>query len=797
MHPTGPSNAKMMIVGDFPAPIDVSRGMPFSGPAGYELDRMLHNAGIMRTACFVTNLCEHSPLGWDPYAWIEMKKKPRASGLVPWHDGWAHPKVAEGEAAMWRHIELVKPTVVLALGNAPLKALTGKWAVSSWRGSTLQGRSPSGHQFIVIPSYTPGAVQRDWSLRAPTVQDFRRAQDCVLAGSGVVPVPNKRFIIRPNFEQATQYLLRLILRLEEEPIPISCDIETRAGHIACVGYATSKHEAICIPLMCVERPDGYWDPLQEKVIWDLIRQLHRHPNARLFGQNFLYDAQYFYRFMFLDTPIWFDTMVAQHCIFPGTPKSLDYLASLYNKHYVYWKDDSKEWAGKMGEDQLWVYNCDDCIHTFEIMEAQWQILLSDARLHSVWTFQQNTLVPRLFQAMNRGVRADVRGKKRLASELQKEIEVREAWLLEVTGQPLNIKSPKQMQAFFYNDCQFKPVISRKTGNPTVDDKALESIAAKEPAVRPVIRRIQELRSLGVFLSTFVEAQLDRDQRIRSSYNPAGTETFRLSSSTNAFWSGMNLQNIPKGDEEGDDPNALRLPNIRKLFIPDEGMIMFDMDLNRADLEVVVAEAEDAEMFQAMRSGIDMHSLNAKELFGLSCPLGEVKTRHNDKRQMAKQWVHGTNYGGGPRTMAKTCGLTIREAEKLRERWFQIHPGIERWHRRQEALLQSHHWAENRFGYRYTFFDRIDGALPEALAWVPQSTVACVINRAWDQILRQVPGVEILIQVHDSLVGQFPASMADTIPAAILAAAAVPIPYPTPLTIEASIATSSVSWGDCK
>lgn len=148
-------------------------------------------------------------------------------------------------------------------------------------------------------------------------------------------------------------------------------------------------------------------------------------------------------------------------------------------------------------------------------------------------------------------------------------------------------------------------------------------------------------------------------------------------------------------------------------------------------------------------------------------------------------------------MAKTCGIPVHEAEKLRARWFQIHPGIERWHRRQEALLVTKHIAENRFGYRYTFFDRIDGALPEALAWVPQSTVACVINRAWDQIMKQIPEVEILIQVHDSLVGQFPIEMETTIVPRILEASKIVIPYETPLVIESGIATSSVSWGDCK
>ena len=800
MQPTGPSNARVMIVGDFPSQYEVARQMPLVGPAADKFDQILHEAGLTRTSCFVTNLCQHMAPAKDPYSWVDVRKKPKDTSFKPWYDLHAHPSILEGEAAMRKHIALVKPNVVIALGNLPLKALTGKWGIKSWRGSVLQAEI-DGHKFKVIPTYSPAWIMRDWSLKVIVSNDLKRVVKEM--ASNVVNVPDYRFIVRPNFATVVTYLQNLLTNLEKGPVKISCDIETRAGHIACLGFATSRHDAICIPWMCVERPEGYWDPLQEEVLWGFSRKVLLHPNARVFGQNFLYDVQYLYRFLFTDCKIWFDTMVAHHCMFPGMQKSLDFLASIHCDHYVYWKDDGKEWSAtsKLGENQLWSYNCEDCVRTYEIMEQQLPAIESDKRLHTVWDFQQNTLVPRLFGAMKRGVRVNSRDKARLSRELAAEIAAREKWIFEATGQALNPKSPKQMQAFFYNDCQFKPIISRKTGTPTLDDDAVELIAKREPAVRPLVRRIQELRSLGVFKSTFVEAKPDIDGRMRSSYNPTGTDTFRLSSSTNAFWSGLNFQNIPAGSEG--DPNhpdydhtALHLPNIRKLYIPDEGMTMFDMDLDRADLQVVVWEADDEELRQALREGVDLHSLNAKTLFNLSCSVNEIKKLHNDKRQLAKAWVHGTNYGGGPRTMAITCGITIREAEKLQARWFEAHPGILAWHRRQENMLKTRRIVENKFGFRYTFFDRIDAALPQALAWVPQSSVGVVINKAWDNIMNRVPGVEILIQVHDSLVGQFPTAQADAIIPQILEAARIVIPYDKPLIIPAGIKTSTVSWGDC-
>ena len=793
MQTIGPETARIMLVGDFPTQVDMARGTPFTGAPGAELAKMLHEAGLTFTSCFSMTLSVISGPYPDPTKWVDFKKKPSDPSFQPFKQFWAHSAIVNGMQRVKEMIRLVKPNVVVALGPVALLGLAGEWGTKKWRGSVLQV-TLEGHTFKVIPTYGPDYVLRDYSVRATVVQDLRR----VLreSGSPVITVPNKRYIIRPNFATAVSELSRLILEADRSTLKLSCDIETRAGHMECVGFARSSTEAICIPLMAVGMPEGYWDPLQEQVIRDLIKKLMTHPNVQLFGQNFIYDAQYFWREFFFVPRIWFDTMLAQHCMFPGTPKGLDYLASLMCRHYRYWKDDGKESSAKLNDMQRWAYNCDDCTYTYEIMEQQWPAIERDARLHEVWNFQQNTLVPRVLEAMIRGVRVNKPLKQSLSKSLEGEIILRNKWLETTVGRPLNIQSTKQMTEFFYDELALKPVISRKTGSVTTDDEALRKIGTREPALRPAIRRIQELRSLNVFKSTFVEARLDVDGRMRSSYNVGGTETFRLSSSENAFGSGINFQNIPAGTE-ADDPTALQLPNIRKLYVPDPGYTIFDTDLDRADLQVVVWEADDDELRQALAEGVDLHSLNAKTLFGLSCPIAEVKKRYNDKRQTAKAWVHGTNYGGGPRTMAQTCGLTVHEAERLQRRWFEAHPGIKAWHDRTLQQLQRFRWVENRFGYRYTFFGRVDASLPEALAWIPQSTVACVINRIWDQIMKASPQIEVLIQVHDSLVGQFPTAEAERMLQTIRDHSTVVIPYDKPLIIPSGIKTSTVSWGDCQ
>lgn len=436
------------------------------------------------------------------------------------------------------------------------------------------------------------------------------------------------------------------------------------------------------------------------------------------------------------------------------------------------------------EDELWRYNCEDCVRTEECALVETETI-KHLGLEGPEAFQQSMLMP-VLQAMILGVRIDKDARNRMSMELMEEMTKREEYFKFLLGHPLNPRSPKQMQSLFYTDLN-QPIIMKRAkkgipSRPTLDDEALEKLGAREPLLRPLLKSIAEYRSLGVFLGTFIKAPLDDDGRMRCSYNICGTETYRLSSSSNAFDSGTNLQNLPKGTEPK-EPEDLSLPNIRKLFIPDPGYTFFDMDLDRADLQVVVWEADDKELKQMLREGVDIHEENAKVL-------GVV-------RQEAKVWVHGTNYGGTPRTMAANCGFTVHQAEKMQARWFEAHPGIKSWHQRTEAQLRSRRYVENKFGFRRFYFDRIEGLLSEGLAWIPQSTVAIYINKIWRRMYTEMPYVQILLQVHDSLAGQFKTSnIEDVLSRMQSTARAIIIPYDDPLIIPVSLKTSPISWGDC-
>ena len=772
VRPTGPHDADVMLVGEAPGVNEVKQGVPFIGESGKELDRMLHEAGLLRSDCFITNVCRVRP----PRNKIDnFYLKKTAQSRIP------GPEISQGIEDLKQEIRSVKPKVIVAFGDTSLWALTGESGIGKWRGSQLT-YTDGDFSCTLIPTYHPAAVLRMWSWRFATVIDLKRAHRELV---NPVPKPQWDFTIRPSVSQAMELL---------DSIPgglVACDLETRGGHIACIGFGISLTEAFCIPFMCLERPDGYFSYEEEKLLVGKLREVFQRDDIQWVFQNGLYDVQYIARYWGVVPKVYLDTMLAHHVCFAGLPKGLDFLSSIYCEYHRYWKDDGKTWDKNTGEEQLWTYNCEDCVKTYE---CAIEILRNVNKLGLVEQVEfQMKQFHAVFLMMLRGVNCDLTHKAELVGELTEARGERDTWIETALGRPLAkfINSPKQVATFFYDECGIKPIKNRKTGRPTTDDAALEKIKRVKPILRPFIRRLQEARSIGVFLSTFAGMPLDRDGRIRCSYNVAGTETFRYSSSENAFGSGTNLQNVPAGDEDDPDDGAHLLPNVRKIFTPDHGYEFWDADLDRADAQVVAAEANDDILRQMFREGADIHLENAKVIFG-----NERLTKDSKERKLAKAGVHATNYGSSARTLAMALGITVREAERFQTRWFSAHPGISDWQDRVEDMLYTTRTVVNKFGFRRYYFERIESLLPEALAWIPQSTVALVISRGLVRITEEVPQVHCLLQVHDSLCGQWPKHLRNPMLRAVRDCMLVEIPYDDPLTIPVGFKVSDKSWGHC-
>lgn len=797
-RPTGPSNAKIMIVGEAPGKTEEEMGLPFVGASGKLLDELLGAVGISRSECFVTNVCRERPPSNDISNFFALKKRDITLAHKQVMGKWAGPELLAGLELLRKEISLVQPEMVIALGNVAMWALSGHWGIKAWRGSELQG-DVSGVRFQLLPTYHPAAVFREWSLKGLIQHDLARASR-KRANGREVRKPNWRFIVRPTFAEAKGALEHILFELlpHNPRVKLAPDIETRAGHIACSGIAWSKLDAISIPLMCVERPEGYWPLEQEIELVRLQRQIMTHPNAYLVGQNFNYDRQYYHRWWGFTARCDSDTMAKHHAMFSTSPKGLGHLSSLYCDYHAYWKDDGRLWDPSMDEEKFWRYNCEDCVRTYEVDDGEDQAIAaltpSWPKLPRVVETQMKRHDP-VFRMMVRGFRHDHLTRGAMAHELLKFQSKIQAEVNSLAGAPLNIKSPKAMAEFLYEVLPLTPVKARKpngTWGITTNDDALNTIASREPLMRRFVARVQAMRSAGTFMGNYIQMRADVDGRMRCSFNIPGTVTYRFSSDENAFGSGRNLQNIPTGDER--EEAIIPLPNIRTLFIPDAGHTIFDIDGDSADLRIVTWESDCRQMKAYFSAKVKPYVEIAKEFYR-----DPTITKHHPSYKLMKALCHGSNYGGEGAGLAHRIGLPVHNVERMQKWYFGMCPEIKAWQEDIRKQIRHRGWIENPFGYRMYFLDQITkNTENEALAWTPQSSVGLLVNQAMDQIDAALLWAQILLQVHDSLTGQYPTHLGERAKRELLQHAEVPIQTKSgTLIVPMGIKCSEKSWGDCE
>jgi DNA polymerase I-like protein with 3'-5' exonuclease and polymerase domains len=456
---------------------------------------------------------------------------------------------------------------------------------------------------------------------------------------------------------------------------------------------------------------------------------------------------------------------------------------MYCDWHCFWKEDARDWQNLRDFDSLFRYNCRDVCATFEVAQQERRAL---AQANLTAQFEDRMGYSRhVYAMMQRGVIRDNEKTEALEAQIEEALQERTLIISDAAGHPINPNSPPQVGKWLYDEARCrKPGGVGKAGRPTGDEE-LAQVAKWHPHLEAPINAVVEYRALASVRNNVLHAELDPDGRLRSSFMTTGAETFRLTSSKNNFGRGCNLLNITAGNKDK------HIPNFRDIFTPPPGYGIFDCDLEKADVWVVAWEAEDDYLKQKLASG-NLHKENAKDLFGCR----SVADVTPEQYYRAKRFVHLTDYGGGARTCAIACGITVHESELAQRRWFAIHPGIPAWHKRYAAQLRASRTIRNAFGYRIIYFDRIDSVLKEALAWTPQSTVALVaskIHMAFDAI----PGIEVFVQMYDSVAGYYPLADEERILADMARAKDIVVPYDNPLVIPMGLSTSSSSWGACK
>ena len=367
------------------------------------------------------------------------------------------------------------------------------------------------------------------------------------------------------------------------------------------------------------------------------------------------------------------------------------------------------------------------------------------------------LVPVICAIERAGVLLDVPFLKRMELDLAQRLTLLIQEIHALAGLACNINSTQQVADVLVGKLAVPPasLVRTPTGKISLTAGVLEGMAGKHP----IIDKILEYRQLGKLQSTYVLALPNlinpRTGRVHTSFNQAGAETGRLSSSN------PNLQNIPIRTEIG--------RQVRRAFIAPTGWQIIAADYSQVELRIVAHASRDPNLLGAFERGEDVHASTAAAVYGV--PLAEVTKA---MRARAKTVNFGLVYGQGAYGLAQQTGMTTSEATEFISRYFTIYAQVKTYLDSLRVQASQVGYVETLLGRRRYFpelapsaktpFNVRQGLERAAINAPIQGTSADIIKLAMirlaQRLLEAGLRARMILQVHDELVLEAPEAEID-------------------------------------
>ena len=368
--------------------------------------------------------------------------------------------------------------------------------------------------------------------------------------------------------------------------------------------------------------------------------------------------------------------------------------------------------------------------------------LKDEKLEGLYKEIEMPLIEVLADIEYDGFNVDLEVLKRIDGELIEKIASLEEEIYRFSGEPFNIKSPKQLGVVLFEKLELPVIKKTKTGYSTSHD-----ILMKLRTKHPIVDLVVEYRAYTKLKSTYIDgliAVVNPDTgRVHTSLNQTVAVTGRLSSTE------PNLQNIP-----------IRLPlgrEIRKIFVPSQDCQLVDADYSQIELRILAHMSDDDNMKRAFLEEIDVHAMTASQVFDL--PLEEVTSL---ERSRAKEVNFGIVYGMSDYGLSENLNISRAEAKTYIEQYFSKYSSV-------KAFMDSTIEKCRQEGFVTTLFDR-KRQIPEinhknfnlrsfaertAMNTPIQGTAADIMKIAMIKVHRElIDGgykSRLILQVHDELI----------------------------------------------
>ncbi len=380
-------------------------------------------------------------------------------------------------------------------------------------------------------------------------------------------------------------------------------------------------------------------------------------------------------------------------------------------------------------------------HNLSHIYSRVKMELSEKKMDKLYVDIELPLVYVLYDMEKQGVYCDENDLDEIAQETLKKINKIEKRIYKAVGHEFNISSPKQLSEVLYEELDLPNLKKNSTAA-----EVLERLVDYHPAVEDIL----DYRKYTKLYSTYAEGlkkYISKDKKIHTIFQQMTTNTGRLSSSD------PNLQNISVRDDEGRE--------IRRAFKPSKGNVLISCDYSQVELRVLSSLANEPKMIEAFNSGIDIHTKTAMDIF-------KVKEKDVDDitRRHAKAINFGVVYGISDFGLSNQTNLSIKDAKKFINDYFDTYPNIKKYLDSQVKFCEENGYVKtmlNRRRYINEISDRNymmrEFGKRAAMNATIQGSAADLIKIAMVNVYKEINNKglksKLILQVHDELIFDVP------------------------------------------
>lgn len=350
----------------------------------------------------------------------------------------------------------------------------------------------------------------------------------------------------------------------------------------------------------------------------------------------------------------------------------------------------------------------------------------------------------------RGIQLDTDYLNLMSEQLGDAISDLEQQIYGYADREFNISSPSQLAEILFTTLKLPTAGIKKT-------KSGYSTAASELAKlrgeHEIIDFISQYREVTKLKSTYVDTlpeMVDDNSRLHTTFALTVAQTGRLSSHD------PNLQNIPVRSDLG--------KKIRTAFVAGEDKVFISADYSQFELRLAAYLCNDKDLIGMFNRDVDVHVATAAEVYERR-PEDITKNMRRD----AKVVNFGVMYGLSAHGLVQATGMNYDQATHFIKRYFEVRPKLQGYIDSVKQQAKEEGYVETIFGrrrptpdVRSNVFPIREAAYRAAVNMPFQGSAADIMKLAMVQLHQKLQGTDchLLLQIHDSVIAECPASKAE-------------------------------------